>query len=337
MEFGMRKSWREVGIMPTKTDMPSKGDLCFGRKTIHHEPWWLDIVTSRTWDMVSVEEGSRCVAWMPYVLTKRFGFVENVMPLATSFLGPVLEEHQGGVVTKTRRQLALTTELISKLPNSDKFCQKFHSSTENVMPFQAAGYNSFVQHNFLVVPSAEDTLWSSMRDKTRNVIRKSQQNYEIETITDVDKFFSSYSSNLTIRGLKSSFEFRKVEFLISECLQRNRGKILGIRNHNGCLLSAVVYVWDDQVAYYKLSTRNINDKNNGAISHLIWQAIKDVTKQGKTFDFDGVPNIGSAKFFSGFGGQVVPRYGAEKSSYFYNICQGVSRLVSGRQRTTRFY
>ena len=324
--------------MLTKADAPSRAaDSCSGRKTIYHEPWWLDIATSRTWDIVSVEESRRCVGWMPYVLTKRSGFVENVMPLATSFLGPVLEDHRGSAVAKIRRQLALTAELISKLPKSDRFYQKFHSSTENVIPFQAAGYGSFVQFNFLVAPNTENALWLNMRDKTRNVIRQSQQREKVEAVADVDEFFARYSDNILMRGLDPDFEFQKAKLLVTECLRRDRGKIIGIRDQNGSLMSALIYVWDDQAAYYKLSTRDANDKNNGAISHLIWEAIKDVTKTGKTFDFDGVPNIGSAKFFSGFGGQIVPRYGAEKSSYMYKVFHAAARHVSGRQKAPRFY
>lgn len=324
--------------MLTKADTPSKTtELCSGKKTIYHEPWWLDIATSRTWDMVSIEESRRCVGWMPYVLTKRAGFVENVMPLVTSFLGPVLEEHRGSAVAKLRRQLALTAELISKLPKSDIFHQKFHSSTENVVPFQAAGYNSFVQFNFLIAPGTENALWLNMRDKVRNVIRQSQQREKTETIADVDEFFARYSSNILRRGLEPDFEFQKAKLLMTECLRRDRGNIIGIRDQNGNLMSALVYVWDDQTAYYKLSTRDVNDKNNGAISHLIWEAIRDVTMKGKTFDFDGIPNIGSAKFFSGFGGQIVPRYGAERASYLYKVYHAAARHVSGRQKAKKSY
>ena len=323
--------------MLTRPDAPSTTELCSGKKTIYHEPWWLDIATSRTWDMVSVEESRRCVGWMPYVLTKRHGFVENVMPLVTSFLGPVLEEHPGSAVAKVRRQLSVTAELISKLPKADRFYQKFHASTENVMPFQAAGYNALVQFNFLITPDTEKALWMNMRDKVRNVIRQSQQREKAETIVDVDEFFARYSSNLLTRGLEPDFEFQQARLLMTECLRRDRGKVIGIRDQSGNLTSALIYVWDDQAAYYKLSTRDANDKNNGAISHLIWEAIKDVTGKGKTFDFDGVPNIGSARFFSGFGGQIVPRYGAEGSSYLYKVYHAVRRQVSGRQKVTRFY
>jgi lipid II:glycine glycyltransferase (peptidoglycan interpeptide bridge formation enzyme) len=139
------------------------------------------------------------------------------------------------------------------------------------------------------------------------------------------------------RGLEPDFEFHQAKLLMTECLRRDRGKIIGIRDQDGNLMSALVYVWDDHTAYYKLSTRDANDKNNGAISHLIWEAIKDVTNKGKTFDFDGVPNIGSAKFFSGFGGQIVPRYGAERSSYVYKIYHTLGRHVSGRQKALKFY
>jgi hypothetical protein len=47
---------------------------------------------------------------------------------------------------------------------------------------------------------------------------------------------------------------------------------------------------------------------NGAISLLLWEAMKLAGRKGLIFDFDAFANHGGARFVSQFGGQLVPRW-----------------------------
>jgi hypothetical protein len=82
--------------------------------------------------------------------------------------------------------------------------------------------------------------------------------------------------------------------------------------------AAIFYVWDTDAAYYLLSTRR-EDAHNGAVSLLLWHALRDIAARGLVFDFEGVISSGSALFFTGFGGEVAPRYVVSRHTLGHRI------------------
>ncbi len=317
------------------SDLPKPKRIRFpkvaGDATIYHEEWWLNAATNHCWDRVQIEEAGRTVAWMPYALRRRLCFDEIVMPMSTHLLGPVIDRVSASASTVTRREVSLTSELISKLPKTQRFSQIFHAGVSNVMAFQAAGFDAYVQHSFIVNPLAEDQLWKNMRDKTRNVIRQSERQRGTEILTDPGEFVSAYGRNLAKRRLATLMDLGRMEVLLQECVVRNRGLMVGLRGKGGNLAAAIAIIWDEHAVYYNLSTRDPDMSDSGAISHLIWFAIKYAARLGKTFDFDGVARMSSAKLFMGFGGRVVSRLGVERNSAFYSICAGLSGVLLDRK------
>jgi hypothetical protein len=83
-------------------------------------------------------------------------------------------------------------------------------------------------------------------------------------------------------------------------------------------MAAIFYIWDSQAAYYLFSTRRL-ESSNGAVSLLLWTAIKDAARRGLVFDFDGLASQGSRVFYTGFGGDVVPRYIVSRHSLAHRV------------------
>ena len=68
--------------------------------------------------------------------------------------------------------------------------------------------------------------------------------------------------------------------------------------------------------YYLLSSRSAH-ADNGAVSLLVWHAIKLAAAKNLVFDFDNVGEPSSRLFFSGFGGTVHPRFNVAWQSHAY--------------------
>ena len=64
--------------------------------------------------------------------------------------------------------------------------------------------------------------------------------------------------------------------------------------------------WGHGAMYYLLSTRSLRG-DYGAVSLLLWSAMKLAHKLGLVLDLDGVYSTGPAKFLSGFGGSIKTR------------------------------
>jgi hypothetical protein len=299
--------------------------------TVFHEPWWLDKATAGRYRQVEASLGGVTVGRLPYVESREVGLTSIGMPTLTHFLGPAIDYGPGNGTTRQLRGLSITGDLIAALPKvSGGAWFKLHGGVTDTLAFQEAGFRTDVQFTTEVAPGAEDVLWSRMRDKTRNVIRRAQERFTIEEERDPERFLAFYVHNLRQRGLKNSYDMSCVRSVIDECIRRGKGRIRVALDSHGGYNSAVFTVWDHKTHYYLMSTRS-SDGGNGATSMLLWDAIKSAAENNLVFDFDGARHGADARFFAGFGGAFRPRYWVWRSSPMH---RAVGLLASLLKRGT---
>lgn len=293
--------------------------------TIFHEEWWLDAATRGRVNYVEVVDGGRTVGRMPYLVAQRYGITNSNMPTLTHFLGPGIDDGTGKATNRLVRRQSITQELIRKLPPLSSFRQKLHKGVRDALPFQAEGYDVFVQFTFEVAAAPACTIWESMRDKTRNVIRRAEESLRVRMNMGADEFIHFSRCNLAARGICANIDFAICSDIMTKALARGRGCIWAAEDQQGATKAAILCVWDRRACYYLMSTRSI-DSGNGAIPLLIWNAIQMASSMGLVFDFDGVSSKGAILFFSGFGGETTPRYIVSRSSRYYQVLRQIRRL-----------
>jgi len=282
--------------------------------SVFHEPWWLDAVTNRQWQEVTVNTGTQTVARLPFVLSQRWWLPTLIMPPLTHSLGPAIDEGQGSSNTRALRRLDLTEALLAQLPTVDHVGLCCHRGVSEVLAFQARGFASAPQFTVEIAPAPQDQLWANLRDKTRNVIRRCQQTSTVVQLDDPQEFVRFYLENLQRQQRQNYFLLNRVEALYEACAARGRVQLLGVQNTAQQLLGAAMIVNDEHRSYYLLTTRRPDVQDNGVISLLIWEALCHSAARGRTFDFDGIASEGASRFYAGFGGQLAPRYVVRKSS-----------------------
>ena len=295
--------------------------------TIFHEPWWLDLATRGTVEMVESHEHGKVVGRMYFQRTTRYGVTNSNMPAFTHFLGPVIDPGPGSRLTRQMKTFSITADLVEKLPRCWSFRQKLYRGITDVLAFQAADFETSVQFTYEIGLNDETTIWSGMRDKTRNAIRNGEKFYNITAELDPDGFIDFYRENVRSLGLNENVNLETARRLTWCCLEKNRGKFLSAKDHNGAYKAAIFIIWDQSSCYYLLSTR-APDSTSGAIPALLWAAIKFAISNGLTFDFDGVTNEGAVKFFMGFGSTASPRYIIQRSTTAYKLLRGTRQLLS---------
>ncbi len=274
--------------------------------TVFHESWWLTAASGGDYGEVSVSAGGRIVGRLPYFLHRMPAFCQLcTMPNLTHFLGPAIDAGEGAPANRALKHDGILRELLSRLPPHTGFYQKLHRSIVDTLVFQDLGYRTTVQFTYEIAPGAPADIWAGMRDKTRNVIRRAEEKYAVVTLHDPAEFSAIYDRNLVARGMSNYYH--RIVPVCAASLQRDAGRIIAARDKQGRVAAAIFYVWDERTAYYLLSTRN-DIASNSAVSLLIWHAIQDTLNRGLLFDFDGVATPGSRLFYTGFGGQVAPRY-----------------------------
>jgi hypothetical protein len=293
--------------------------------TVFHEDWWLDTATRGQIKFVEVCDSGRMVGRLPYMVTSRYGLSGSNMPTLTHFLGAGIDEGNGSNANRYVKRQAIERELIRKLPALSSFRQKMHRGVPDALSFQAEGYQACVQFTFEIPPVPEDAIWKTMRDKTRNVIRRASETYNVCNMADVDAFFHLILANLQARNEQANVDFERCKAIAAQALEFGRGEIWVAQDANGAPKAAILCVWDRHTYYYLMSTR-APDSGNGIVPLLLWNAIKSASFLNLTFDFDGVASEGSILLFSGFGGKTSPRYIATRSSTPYKILRQFRRV-----------
>ena len=296
----------------------------------------MDIATRGQFQAAEVHHGGLLVGWLPYLVSRRYSFRVSGMPPLTHLLGPAIDEGRGTSNTRWLRRLDIVKELTAQLPAVDHFAQTCHPGITDVLGFQGCGFDASVQFSAEIQPADEDELWRGMRDKTRNVVRRAQERCELRVIEDPHEFVHFYRRNLEFEGEQSYFDLGLIPRVFEGARARDRAQVLAVSNADKKDVAAAFYVRDHRRLWYLLSSRDRRAANSGAVSWLIWQGMQEAARDGLVFDFDGVFSMGSARFFSGFGASVQPRYVIERQRPAFHFVTSTAGLLRGRLTRNHF-
>jgi FixJ family two-component response regulator len=302
---------------------------------LFHEPWWLSAATDGHYEESVVKHGSDVVGRLPYVITHRGPFQIVRMPPFTHLLGPVVDAGVGKPQTRLTRRLSITRELIDQLSPHSHFRQCLDPSLNDGLAiadglaFQDRGFTVTPQYTFQVdCRKSSEELWAAMHFKTRQHIRRAEEKYLVRGVDDPQYFIKFYQQNIRALGIVNRFEHKNFPTLFSECHSRGCGEILAAFAPDGSPVAMTYLVWSNSTMYYLLSTRARDKADNGSVNLLLWSAIKQGGQLGLTFDLDGVSTSGTARFLSGFGGEIKTRLVIQRSRMSYRILQSLKQQYS---------
>jgi Acetyltransferase (GNAT) domain len=303
-------------------------------QSIFHENWWLTATTNGKYEEAVVKRDARVVGRLPYLVSYRGPFRLIRMPALTHILGPVVDAGSGKPQTKLTQRASIVRSLIDQLPHNSFFYQHLDPTLDDGLAnvdglvFQERKFSVSPQYTF-EVDSREGTseLWRAMSQKTRQPIRRAEEKYQVRQIADPATFVKFYLSNIKIRGRRNRVDLSNFPAVFCECQNRGCGMILGAFEHDSTAAAMAFLVWGHGVMYYLLSTRS-PAADNGAISLLLWIAIKEAHELGLVLDLDGVYSSGTARFLSGFGGRLKSRFTIRKSRFPYSLLQFANRNYS---------
>ena len=301
---------------------------------IFHNRWWLDAATGGAYEEIEVRADG-AVARLPYVVVREWpGYRVCTMPEMTHSLGWAVDLGGAAGPEAQARHIAITRLLARRLEGFSGFHHKLGGQITDTFAFDEAGYNTSVQFTFEIAPQPKEVTWRAMRDKTRNVIRRAEERYEVSSDIDPEAFAATYEANLRQRNLTNTAP--RMMQVCAAALAHDSGRFFVAKDSTGVVEAAVFIVWDQRTAYYLLATR-APSSDNGAVSLLIWHAVRDAHARGLVFDFDGVGTPGSRIFFTGFGGLITPRYIVSRYSLGSRAAQslrhGAQRLLGTPGRT----
>jgi Acetyltransferase (GNAT) domain len=315
-------------------DSRKRGDAGV-RISLFHEHWWLSATTGGHFEESVVKQGNDIVGRLPYVIQRRGPFHCVRMPPFTHVLGPAIEAGDGKPQTRLQRRISITRELLDQLPRHSYFHQHLDPSLDDGLAiadglaFQECKFELTHQYTFEVDCRRSLTeLSAGLHLKTRQHVRRAEKEYSVRSVDDPKSFIDFYLKNVHAQGRKNRIGFEHFSALFAESCARESGVILGAFDHTGAPVAMTYLVWGHGIMYYLLSTRSVETADSGAVSLLIWSAMKHAHEIGLVLDLDGVYSSGSARFLSNFGGHMKTRFLIRRSRVLYGVLQYIKLKIA---------
>ncbi len=285
---------------------------------IFFQPWWLDVVCQYDdWDFsMSKNSNGEIVGIMPYYLRKIWGKSLIRMPPLTPYLGVWLNYSNipERNIKKYSFEFRTINHLINQLPKFIWYHQIHPEQLENWLPFYNHGFKQSTRYTYVFENTNPDHVYKSMKDKTRNMIKKAKKLLAIETASDTDSFFRISASTFIRQNRSIPFDKEMFSQLHQEILSRKCGCIFYAKDGNGYIGGTLYLIWDSTTAYLWQLGAEKGFRNSGAVQLLIWEAIKKTNELGLRFNFEGsmLPNV--EPVFRAFGAERKPVFQIYKTS-----------------------
>ncbi|MFH1305373.1 MAG: GNAT family N-acetyltransferase [Candidatus Omnitrophota bacterium] len=164
----------------------------------------------------------------------------------------------------------------------------------------------------LEIAGSEDECWKKLRDKTRNMVRKSCKGDLVveEGFDNLKKFYDIYASLMCRKGMP--FHSYKFFSVMARRLAENAA-LLVVKKHNRVLGGTFVLTTGD-VAIYPFQASAPDSLVLGPNDRMVWETVLFCRRKGiRLLDMgESVEGSGSYRFKTNFGG--IPR-----DIYYYNM------------------
>jgi Acetyltransferase (GNAT) domain len=278
--------------------------------SLFQQPWWLNALAPGAWDAVVVVENDEVVGRLPFVRKRRFGLRVLTQPPLTPSLGPWVKAVVGKASTRLARDHEILTSLIESLPPHDVFRQNFHYTITNILPFCWHAFRDSILYSYTIDELQDvERIWAGFGDNVRGHIRKAARQLAVRPLDDIEAFLPIHKMSYERQGLSYPYSSDLIRRLDSACSARGVRRMFLAEDAGGVPHAALYLVWDSESAYNLMSGSGPHGRASGAMSLLIWEAIKFAGQVTRRFDFEGSMVQGIERFYRDFGPRQV-RYAA---------------------------
>lgn len=308
-----------------KKDIYQKWSQTYSDLPLFFHPWWLDAVCGKdAWEVALVVNHNQEVEGaLPFYKSKRWGLSWSGMPVLTPYLGPLLVyPDRISPAQKVTFEKRVMNDLIDQIPRFFYFRQNWHPDFQNWLPFYWRGFRQTTYYTYRFPDIRRpDRLFQSFRSSTRNHIRVAERAYRLEESDDLATFY--VLNEMTFEGQSTKIPYdlaylKKMEDLLQT---RKWSKLLLAYSEERERYEAGIYLVRDQQTAYLLASGRHPESGSGAVPLLIWQALKQLSKEGvEQFDFEGSVIPGIEQFFRSFGAELTPYFQVSRAKYGWVEC-----------------
>ncbi len=278
---------------------------------VFSQDWWLDSVcVNGKWDVALIEKNGEVVASMPYYLKKKGMFTQICMPPLTQTMGPYITYPEGQKYSKRLSyEKEIMNNLIDQIPKVDYFCQNFHSSITNWLPFYWRGFSQSTRYTYILNKEQNEHLFQS---NIKTDIKKAQKKVSVKTTNSISEIWQCLTKTFLRQNQMPPYS---EQFLIDLDLKATKKessiKLVAVDNEER-VHAAIYLVVFNNTAYYLIGGGDPEFRNSGATSLLINEGLTIAKDQQLDFDFEGSMIEPIERFFRAFGAHQTPYFQIKK-------------------------
>lgn len=276
--------------------------------------WYLDAVSGKAgWDFVQVEgSDGTLAAVLPFQKRRSLGLRLITSPPLCPRLGPLLTFPSG--IGSFREKLSyerkLLIQLNDALPAADYYRISWPYQLDFGLPWQQLGWVQRVRYSYVIrLRPPENGLWGNIRPTRRHEIRKAYESLTVQSSEDWKLLYQLIDEVFLYRNAKRQIHQDMVETLFRAAQSEQACQMWVATDKDGNPHAAILLLYDSTTAYNLLLGSDPAMRQSGAVSLLLWHAIRWAKEQGLThFDFEGSHLPGVEPFFRSFGAEAWPYY-----------------------------
>lgn len=285
------------------------------------QAWWLDAVCVKgSWDVLLYEEQGNIIAAMPFHVRRKFGMTFIIEPQLTPYSG-IWMKYPENCLLRNRYELdkKVCSYFIDQLENRKIafYRQTFHPNFTNWHPFYWQGFCQTTRYSYIIDDISQPTeVFASFSQRKKRDIRKAESSLKVAVDLSPKAFYDFQQKVLSQRKEKIFYSWKLFRQLTDSVLTRKQGLILAAKDVDNQLYATLLVVWDKESAYCLAYAIDEQQKQSGALSLLIWEAIQYLSDKTVAFDLEGSMMETVADSYVQFANRVVSFSEISKSKSF---------------------
>jgi hypothetical protein len=267
--------------------------------TLGFQPQWLDAF-HKSWEVLYCTYEMYSAFWVFHPV-KRLGFRMIRNPYFTPYTGYLPCQDN---IPEAVHQI-LIEQLLSQLPKMD--VMEIDLLPQVGISFTSQTTSVRYRHTNILELSTEPSLYQGIRESTKRQIRKAEKDLKIQETNDINLMFTLFQKTFEKQRQKTKLNLDMFSTYWEVCRKNDSGRLFVTEDREGNPHATLWLAYDDDTAYYLAGGTDASFYGSGAMSGLMWHAIKtSIDLKKKYFDFEGSDLPGVDRFFKNFGPKEVP-------------------------------
>ena len=230
--------------------------------------------------------------------------LNNKVPLFTRIANPIFTQ-QLGIFSPKTIDAQLLTRFISAIPESFRSVY-LQFNDANSIPDSIHSNIEYRSNFTLALDKPYEELYSAFSKNIKRNINTAEKHKL--SISEVDMlafnaFYLKHSKKETVKKTQlDSF----LPALVKNIIDRNHGKIWGVKDEDGAILAACLLTDFNGRLTYLLARSSAEGKSKSAMHFIIKEIIKAQANKSTLLDFEGSEIKSVARFFQSFGSIDTP-------------------------------